>query len=343
MQRQIPLSRRSELFFWGIAAAVSAHFSLAYTWLLTRAFDYRDYSYGQVDYPYRTRRLMSFVFRWVLTAAQRMHFNPRPGAYFDLFGETTLLVVMISMLVAIWATRNSIQVLLGKNTAWVWAAFLVPYMAYFHFLLIAEIRVQTPYDVPSMAFYALALYAILARRRAMFYLIFVVATVNRETTLFLPFFFLIRQLDDDRPLVEGLRNVGWPRLGELAAQLAIWGAIHTWAESSVAKGNHLWRSSMHQNFHFLLNPLHWPTMASVFGFLWIPYLVFFREIPNAYLRRCSILFAPWFVMMVLYGDLLEIRIHSEWISYLAICLALIGSLRATAESVCISTTAEPVA
>lgn len=213
-------------------------------------------------------------------------------------------------------------------------------MAYFHFLLIAEIRVQTPYDLPSMAFYAVALYAILARRFAAFYVVFIVATLNRETTLFLPFFFFLWQLNDDCRLVEALLNVKLSQLGELATQLAIWGGIHTWAESTVAGGSHLWRNYLLQNIHFLLDPLHWCTMASVFGFLWIPYLVFFRDIPSVYLRRCAVLIVPWFVMMLLFGDLLEIRIHSEWISYIAVCVAALASSRAKVELVRVFDTTE---
>jgi len=324
--------RRSNWLFWGLSATVSSHFATAYTLLLARGFDYERYAYGQVDYPARTRVLMSFVFRWVILAAQRIHYSPQAGARIDLLGGTTLFAVMVSMMTTIWATRKSIQVLLGEETPWLWVAFLVPYMAYFHFILIAEIRVQTPYDLPSVAFYALALYSILAQRRALFYVVLAAGTANRETTIFLPFLFLFQQLYDDRRPVEAPASFKWPQIGELAAQLALWSAVHIWAASTVAGGEHLWQHHLRQNIHFIFDPLHWPTMASVFGFLWIPYLIFFKEIPSVYMRRCGVLLVPWFVLMVLFGDLLEIRIHSEWIPYFAVCMALLCSSRAKSVS-----------
>ena len=174
------------------------------------------------------------------------------------------------MMTAIWATRKSIQVLLGGETPWLWAAFLVPYMAYFHFILIAEIRVQTPYDLPSVAFYALALYAILAQRRALFYVVLAAGTANRETTIFLPFLFLFRQLYDDRHPDDAPASFKWPQIGELAAQLAS-GRRSIFRPHLGCGGEHLWQHHLRQNIHFIFDPLHWPTMASVFGFLWIPY------------------------------------------------------------------------
>jgi hypothetical protein len=208
-------------------------------------------------------------------------------------------------------------------------ALLVPYMAYSNFLLIYEIRVQTPYDLPSMAFYALALYSILNRRRAVFYAVFTVASFNRETTLFLPFLFLLGQLREDRGLVDASRSVGLRPISELAVQLVIWEGIHAWTGSLVSPGTLVWAGHPAQNFHFIVDPLHWPTFASVFGFLWVPYLVCFRAIPNVYLKRCSVLLIPWFLFMFFFGDLLEIRLESEWISYLAVCMALLASANAS--------------
>lgn len=318
---------RGELLFWGLTAMVSAHFSLAYVFLLGRAFNYQKYVYGQVVYPFRIRRLMAWVFHLVQFMARRLHYSPAAGSRLDLLGWTSLLVTMGSMAVAIWATRQSILALLGKNTAWRWMAFLVPYMAYFHFLLTAEVRVQTPYDLPSMAFYSLALWAILARRRAMFYGILIAASFNRETSLFLPFLFFLSQIRGEGPLPKALETIGIRPVAELVAQLAIWEGIHAWLKASLGGDSLLWKHDLPQNLHFLIDPLHWPTLASVFGFLWIPYLLFFREIPNVFLRRCAALLAPWFALMLLFGDLLEIRIQSEWMSYIAICLALVAASR----------------
>jgi hypothetical protein len=78
-----------------------------------------------------------------------------------------------------------------------------------------------------------------------------------------------------------------------------------------------------QSLRFLLTPYHWPTLLSVYAFLWVPYFFLFRRIGYVNLQRCAILLPLWFAAMIWKADLLEIRVQSEWIPYLTICLALI--------------------
>jgi hypothetical protein len=77
-----------------------------------------------------------------------------------------------------------------------------------------------------------------------------------------------------------------------------------------------------RNLHYMSNPMHWPTLLSIFGFLWVPYIIFFRRIGNVNLQRVALLFPFWFIAMVWKADLLEIRVQSEWVPYLTLCLAL---------------------
>ena len=316
-------NRRAEWMFWALVLLVAMHFALSYNLVLKRAFDYNDYIRGLVAYPYRTRRLMAWVFRAAVHVGHALHANVETADTRGPIWWCELCSVAASVFAAIWATRRSIETLLGKNSPWVWTAFLVPYMAYFHFLLVGEIRVQTPYDLPSMAFYAVGLYAILKRNRLLFYAIFIAATLNRETALFLPLLFFLRELRESVGLPEALKKARPLAWFELALQLALWAGLRVWSNSLVAHGTFGEARFMPQNVHFLLSPLHWPTLASVFGFLWIPYLVFYKRIPSVYLKRCAMLAPLWLLLMFKYGDLLEIRIHSEWIPYVAVCMAVL--------------------
>jgi len=314
---------RSLWLFWALALLVSIHFAFSYVTVLKRAFSYSDYIQGIAAYPYRTRRLMAWVFKGAQLLGRLIHAKPETPDDRGPIWWCQLGVVAASVFAATAATRRSIQTLLARNTPWVWAAFLVPYMAYFHFLLIGEIRVQTPYDLPSMAFYAIGLYAILSRNRLLFYAIFILATLNRETALFLPLLFFLRQLKEDDSITHALRRVRPLAVAELVLQLAIWAGLRVWSNSLVPRGTFGEARFIPQNIHFLLSPLHWPTLASVFGFLWVPLLLFYKRIPNVFIQRCLLLAPLWLLLMFKYGDLLEIRIHSEWISYIAICMALL--------------------
>jgi hypothetical protein len=265
---------------------------------------------------------MAWIFHGAQILGRMAHANPEAADNRGPVWWCDLCTVAASVFVAIGATRQSIERILGPATPWVWAAFLVPYMACFHFLLVGEIRVQTPYDLPSMAFYAICLYAVLARQRLLFYCVFVIATLNRETALFLPLLFFVRQLREDDRLDRVLLRVSPAVIAELLLQLAMWAALRFWSNSLVAPGTFGETRFVPQNIHFLFSPLHWPTLASVFGFLWVPLLLFYRRIPSVFLKRCLLLAPLWLLLMFKYGDLLEIRIHSEWISYVAVCMAL---------------------
>src|ERR1700730_17412119 len=64
--------------FYALTLLVAAHFAVAYVLVLTPAFDYQSYVYGLVDYPFRSRRFMAWVFHGSLFLGERLHF--RQGA-----------------------------------------------------------------------------------------------------------------------------------------------------------------------------------------------------------------------------------------------------------------------
>jgi len=73
----------------------------------------------------------------------------------------------------------------------------------------------------------------------------------------------------------------------------------------------------------IINPSHWPTLTGAYGFLWIPYFIYFRRIQNIRLQRCLLLAPLWLAINIRYADVIEIRTDSEWIPYLVVCLASI--------------------
>jgi hypothetical protein len=72
-----------------------------------------------------------------------------------------------------------------------------------------------PNDIPAVLFFTLGLIAFYRRSWPWYYLLFVVATLNRETTLFLTFLFVVTNLDR-----LSLKQLA----GHTAVQLFIWGA-----------------------------------------------------------------------------------------------------------------------
>jgi hypothetical protein len=313
--------QRATYVYYAVLCVVSAHFAIAYTKVLAPAFSYADYAAGLVGGPFQTRILMALVFRAALQLRILTVVGSHlPSPYKDPLLLFMVPVIAVALLVATEATRNAAVRIAGQNDVTRWGAFLVPLMAYFHYVIVPEVRVQTPYDVVQVALFAVGLGAALRRKRLLFYAVLLIGTLNRETALFLiPIFGILEWEFLQR--TDGKRYLG---LGcELAAQFALWALLRRFSAHFFSSHPTYLTVNWRQNLGFMANPMHWPTLASVFAFLWVLFLFQFRSVKHRGLRWVAWLFIPWFAGMFIVGDLLEIRIHSEWISYMALCCILI--------------------
>lgn len=198
--------------------------------------------------------------------------------------------------------------------------------------------VRFVYDLPSLAFFAIALYLLYHRRHtSLFCAIFVVGTMNRETTLLLLPLFLIAWClseggrpgpDDHRcKLQDGLN---WPRLFKPQAVTVtilltlFWMAWHCWI-------NHIYSSNPSAagprlliNLVTILCPLAWPQLAGTFAFLAPIVIADRKQIPDALLRTWLYVLPLWAGVMLCSGLWIEIRIFGELIPLIAACAALIA-------------------
>jgi len=308
-------ARIETLAFWLIVTLVGAHFTLGYTWNLPAAFSYIDYVPGNVGWPFRTRRLMAWIFRGALLLVHELGLD---GRIRNPLSVTLAVCVFASIVGTALLIRKLILQSYPETPRLQWLSLLVPYMAYFNYLLTPEIRVQTPYDVPSVFFFALALYGMYRKSRPLVWLAFVLGTLNRETAIFIALQYCIWESPRTRKWLEWL-----PTLCEGALMGGAWVLIRAWCVKSVGEGAYKAEVTIPLNLHFLVSPWHWPTLASVYGFLWVLLIARWRYLEDCRLRRMAVLLPVWFLVMILRGDLLEIRIHSEWIPYLCMCIVQI--------------------
>jgi hypothetical protein len=313
---------RDRLLFAVLALLMSFHFAMSYARDLEPAFD-STYAVatGHISIEYRPRLLTRYVYQLTY---HEFHDQPPAFAHGVMSAQemTIFLIAFVSILTIVFMTWASIGVVLGKASPTRWLSLLTIYMCFYQYMLTPQIRPQFPYDLPAVAAFALALYAMLTRNRWMFYAVILVASFNRETTFFLPPMFLILELDTALPLLAAVRKIKLWRWAEAALQLFLCVAIVHWCNvyTHAVLGPTF---ALPKNIHFVLSPQHWSTLLSIYGFLWVPYVVYFRRIGNVNLQRVALLFPFWFVAMAWKADLLEIRVQSEWIPYLTLCLALI--------------------
>lgn len=180
------------------------------------------------------------------------------------------------------------------------------------------------YDLPSLFFFSAAMYLIYFRKPwGWFVALFVVATVNRETTLLLLPLYLV----DTMVTSDGLE---WRRALRREAVLRVVGLLVFWVIWEICV-RHIFANNrsefyprLNWNVKSLLVPQAWPQLISACGYM-LPFVILLRRrLPNARLRAWLWLMPFWWVFMFAYGILIETRVFGELIPLVVCCSALIG-------------------
>jgi hypothetical protein len=323
------LTRRQRITFLLALILVASHFSLAYISEAAPFLSLRAFAAGVAPQPFQERALTA----WMLRSANRFDSPQFEAALHRLlpamgeaFNETTLVLLIIawiSMAASIVITRETLLKLTGDALFSSWAAFLVPYMAYFTYILNFGPHFLLPYDQPSLFFFCAGLYLLVIQRPLLLVPLIAVATLNRETSLFLIGFYLVFEVSR-----RGEQKSRAVMLAYAAGMLAVWISmrlvvLHLYGHNPVAAASRLADLKLWQNLSFIVKPQHWPAFASVFGFTLPIVVVYRRYLEPDFLRRGLIVVAMWFGLMLFVGVLIEIRIFGELISYMSVALGVI--------------------
>jgi hypothetical protein len=323
------LSPRQRFAFVAALLLVTSHFSLAYISEAAPFLSLRAFAAGLESQPFQERALTA----WLLRGANQFDSQqfedglhrllPAMGAAFDETNLVLLIIAWLSMAASIVVTRETLIRLTGDAHFSSWAAFLVPYMAYFTYILNFGPHFLLPYDLPSLFFFCAGFYLLVTRRALLLIPLVAVATLNRETSLFLIVFYLVFELSRQ----DGQKNRA-AVFAYAAGMLAAWVAmrlivLHLYGHNPVAASSRIADLKLWQNLGFLVKPQHWPAFASIFGFTLPLVIVRRRYLEPGFLRRGLIVVALWFVLMLFVGVLIEIRIFGELISYMSVAVGVI--------------------
>jgi len=260
------------------------------------------FTYGEPPYPFRYRVLVPLLAR-NLAAWTHVPLAIVYGALATLavFG---LLLVYDRYLAQFTARRDTARVLaLGilYPLAWNYCGLNLMYF---------------PFDLPGVFFFTAALLALTRGRWSAYYLLFALATVNRETT----WFFTVVCL-----FVWAGRMPARTLAAHVLAQAAIWIAIKTVLFHAYAgAGQGLFANMIAQNlatFRGMLTlqgsgPKDWAKLFLMFGSLWLVLPFVWRGRPEA-VRR-TLLAAPVFILpMLIVGTIDEARVYGELIPLIA--------------------------
>jgi len=207
------------------------------------------------------------------------------------------------------------------------------------------------YDLPSLAFFSAAMYLLYRRRHwAWFAGLFVLATINRETTLLLLPLYLINEAAPRRSKTHAVTeikadparphhplNLQYPLQGGLdlrrLLRLQPWlltGALGLlWAGWQIFLRHHFAHNPsefyprLDWNVKSILVPQAWPQLLSACGYLMLFVVALRRRLPDPQLRAWLWILPVWLVFMFVYGILIETRVFGELIPLVVVSTTLI--------------------
>lgn len=163
-----------------------------------------------------------------------------------------------------------------------------------------------PWDIPSVLFITLGLILLYKKNWVVYYPLFIAATLNRETAIFLTFIYFVNAVKKDRPTTILLHCL---------AQIVIWALIKLGLAGLFVNnpGAGLFMNFFWRNLPMLANPQKLGVLASSFGFIWVAVVLYFRSIPDGFVKRSLLVIFPFFSGMLIAGNLTELRIYGELI------------------------------
>ncbi len=285
--------------------------------------------------PFQYRALTA----WIYSAADRtLHIPANLGVHLppsmsQVHDFVTLLLAFVSLVTAVLATRFALERLTGNDAPWGrWGALLVLFMGYYHYLLEFGhpccTPMQLPYDLPSVAFFAVSIALIIADRTLWLYPVFAVATLNRESTIFLVLmlgFYRSGEFGSAQWRSRRAWNTYAHMLGLTLMWIAVRALLHHHFHPSAIPGAEVGGFEIHvvDNLGYLLRPYYWTSFLSLFGFTWIFIYAHWSDVPHAGIRRMLWIGPVYLVAMYIVGVLSEIRIFGELIPLYAIAFTLL--------------------
>lgn len=244
---------------------------------------------GLAPNPFQSRILIPWLIRQLLS----LPFIPAGalGTLIKGFEFTSLLLLLV-------AFRHYLQLLFQDLLLSSLFAFSLFYALPFNYLN----TFWYPYDIPSVLFFTLGLIFLYKGHWRWYYPLFVIGTVNRETTLFLTLIFI---------LVNVGRTPSINILKHALVQFLIWVAIRLVVTRLVGASAGLFEWYLEANILGLLQPATLLHISVTGGMSWLLAVIGYRQIEDAFVRRSLFVAIPWFIVMLFVGVIIELRIFGE--------------------------------
>ena len=188
--------------------------------------------------------------------------------------------------------------------------FVLPFV----FILPQPYTVWFPWDIPSVCFFTALLYLWQRRQWSLWYPVFVLGTLNRETTFFLLPLLLITALRE-RTRKSLFLHVAATGLVWLVAKGALAFAFRAADGPAWLEWNHHESGVTHwqDNLARWSDPSLWPFLCSALGFLWLLAWHLRKATPPGQLRNALVILPVYFAGVLLFGNVVEHRVYGDLI------------------------------
>ena len=331
MNKKPKIRGARQLLLVAIYVLATIQFAWCYLWLTRPYVNTSAYELGIERMPFQGRCLMmlpmrlahhSAALRWLTHPFTWSHFwFPRPVQPEVL---VQALINVLCLLVAGYFTTRIYEASSQKRllTVAIYPLMLMACAATFVMHTVQNFRFI--YDLPSLAFFSAAMYLIYFRKhQAWFVALFLLATLNRETTLLLLPLYMI-----DGAMVRG--KLRWadtlkPRTLMLVIPLlGFWIGWQLFIRHHFAHNASEFYPRFSWNVKSLLVPQAWPQMLSACGYLLLFVVAMRSRIPDPRLRAWLWLVPCWVAFMFSFGILIETRVFGELIPYVVCTSTLIA-------------------
>ena len=185
-----------------------------------------------------------------------------------------------------------------------------------------------PYDIPSMTFFAGGVILFLQKKWLWFYLIFILACLNRESACFITLggFLLALQIGKKSNLVTIVLS-NKRMLTHVLAQAGIWLAIRLLLSYAFRNNPGEFFEKPHSMFDFIAKiwsgEAHWAMnnprlFLTLFAGTWIIPLLYWKNL-NQSAKRLCVLGVVYLLALVLRSNMMETRVYNEINVIVTIC------------------------
>ena len=254
---------------------------------------------NSADLPFQYRVLVPWIINFIINLNLPYFSSPK---------HILKLIEYISTLFLFIAFRTYISFFINNELRSSFYSlslfFILPYQYIFYSWSFGAI--YYPYDIPSVFFFTLGLILIYRKNWFMYYPVFILATFNRETTIFLTFVYWATTIEKNRII---------PVFYHAILQVIIWLLIKKYLAVLYTNnpGPGYFINFFHVNWEMITNPVNAIRIGSNFCFIWIAVISHFKLITDMFIKRSLIVIFPFLFGMFIVGNFLEMRIYGEMI------------------------------